>query len=224
MKALCLISGGKDSWYACHVMRHMGFCIHGVVNFYSERDDSYMLHTLNAEFVRKQAEASCLKYLAFRVSGVKEVEVNEMGLVLERIVKRDGIQALVSGAIKSDYQKHRLDMICEELGIVGYAPLWHKDEDMLLRDAVASGIRFVVVRTAAEGIENWVGAEINESNIDEFLESLKRTGVNLAGEGGEYETFVVAAPDFQRELKIVEYEIETDGKARNMILKKVKLI
>ena len=221
MKALCLISGGKDSWYACQLARHMGLEISGIVNFISENEASYMLHVVNAKFVRMQAEAAGIKYHVFHVTGLKEMEVDEMKRHLRDVVKKENIEMIVSGAVLSDYQKHRIDMICEELGIISYAPLWHKDEEMILREVVSAGIKFVVVRTAADGIDGWIGKEINAENVDDFIESLKRAGVNLMGEGGEYETFVTSSPIFKHELKIREYEIKQDEGAKNFLIKEI---
>jgi ABC transporter with metal-binding/Fe-S-binding domain ATP-binding protein len=223
MKALCLISGGKDSWYACQLARHMGLEISSVVNFVPASEASYMLHAINARFVRTQAKAAGIKYHVFHVSGLKEKEVDEMKRHLMDVVKKEDVEMVISGAVKSDYQKHRIDMICEELGIISYAPLWHKDEVMLLREVVSAGIKFVIVRVAAEGIESWIGKEISEKNVDDFIFSLKKAKSNVVGEGGEYETFVISLPLFKYDLGIKEHKIIDDEGAKNLVINAIEL-
>ena len=44
---------------------------------------------------------------------------------LEILVDMPDLDALVVGALRSDYQKTRIDRMCERLGIISYSPLWH---------------------------------------------------------------------------------------------------
>ena len=45
----------------------------------------------------------------------------------ELILKTDDLEidALVVGALRSDYQKTRIERMCEKLGLISYCPLWH---------------------------------------------------------------------------------------------------
>lgn len=200
MKLLALISGGKDSWYSYYVMLQKGFEIPVIVTFIPKNPESYMLQHAMTEKVPRQVKNLKIpaKHFAFEVSGEKEKEVQEMKKYLERIVKTEKIEGITSGAILSEYQKQRIDFICQELGVVSYAPLWHKDQEMLLREIILEvGFEFLVAETFAEGIEKWKGKKITKKNLDEFIAELKKSKANISGEGGEYETFVTKAPFFK---------------------------
>ena len=44
---------------------------------------------------------------------------------LRRLRASAPIDALVVGAIRSDYQKTRIEQMCERLGVKSFTPLWH---------------------------------------------------------------------------------------------------
>ena len=53
----------------------------------------------------------------------------------------------------------------------------------------------------------------------------KRFGVNVAGEGGEFESLVLDAPLFRKRLEIVDSKIVSEGECNHkLVVKKVKLV
>ncbi|MBN2095446.1 MAG: diphthine--ammonia ligase [Candidatus Aenigmarchaeota archaeon] len=200
MKLLSLISSGKDSWYAYYLMLQQGFDIPVAVTFIPKNPESYMLQHPFAEKTPLQIKnmKSPPRHVLFNVSGVKEKEVEEMKSHLEKLVKAEKIEGIISGALASEYQKQRLDLICEELGVVSYAPLWHKDQERYLQEVVLeAGFEFLIADTCAEGIEKWKGRMINPENLGHFIKDLRKARANISGEGGEYETFVTKSPFFE---------------------------
>jgi ABC transporter with metal-binding/Fe-S-binding domain ATP-binding protein len=197
MRTIALVSGGKDSWYSLYILLQQGFEIVCTVTFSPRNPESYMLHSIKTQLVKKQSELANIKNYTFEVSGEKEKEVEEMKEWLKKIKDLEKAEALVCGAIMSEYQRHRIDMIAEELGLVSYTPLWHKNEEKLLKEIVQSGFKFQVVLTAAEGIERWKNQIISEKNVKEFIKDLKKARANVSGEGGEYETLVIESPLFK---------------------------
>jgi diphthine-ammonia ligase len=200
MRLLALISGGKDSWYSYYLMLQNGIDIPCVITFIPNNPESYMLQRPMVDKVPDQIKnmKTPPKHFVFAVSGKKEGEVEEMKKHLEKIVKEEKIEGIISGAILSEYQKQRIDFICEELGVISYAPLWHKDQEPLLTEIVKeAGFEFLVADTCAEGIEQWRMKKINPKNLDAFIKDLKKAQANISGEGGEYETFVVKTPFFK---------------------------
>ena len=197
MRAMALVSGGKDSWYALYLLLQQGFEIVCTVTFSPKNPESYMLHSIKTELVKKQSELAGIKNYTLIVSGEKEKEVEEMKEKLRIIKEKENIEALICGAIRSEYQKHRIDMISEEINLISYAPLWHKDEESLLKEITYSGFKFKVVLTAAEGIDQWYTKVIDENNVNSFIKDLKKARANVSGEGGEYETLVIDSPLFK---------------------------
>lgn len=199
MRLLSLISGGKDSWYSYYVMLQRGIDIPCLVTFIPKNPESYMLQHPMVDKVPLQVKGmkNAPKHFVWVVSGEKEKEIDEMKMFLKKIVRVEKIDGIISGAILSEYQKQRIDFICEELKVISYAPLWHKNQEALMKEIVMeAGFEFIVADTCAEGIEKWKGRKITKENLETFLSDLKTAQANLSGEGGEYETFVTKAPFF----------------------------
>lgn len=192
---LCsLLSGGKDSVYALYLMQKMNYDISCCATVFSENKDSYMYHTPSLEFTRMQADSMNIPLLEQPSDGVKEQEVDDLRAVLARAQEEFSVEGVVSGALFSNYQRERIEMVCEELGLRVFAPLWHLDQEMEVREILDAGFSFVLSKVAAMGLDrSWVGREITHEDVDELT---KKLGLNVAGEGGEYESLMVDGPVF----------------------------
>jgi len=200
MRLLALISGGKDSWYAYYLMLQMGIDIPAIVTFIPKNPESYMLQRPMVDKVPNQVKAmkNPPKHFVFGVSGKKEEEIKEMKSHLGKVAKAEKIDGIISGAILSEYQKQRIDFICHGLGVISYAPLWHKNQESLMNDIVMeAGFEFILADTCAEGVEKWKGKKVTSKNLGSFIKDLKNAQANVSGEGGEYETFVTKTPFFE---------------------------
>lgn len=207
MRVVVLYSGGKDSnlalWYATQ-QRWNILCLLAV---HPKKTDSYMFHHPNIQWVKLQAEAMRYSLETLTVSGVKEAEVHELEQRLDKLKKQLKIDGVVSGAIQSEYQKSRIDQICENLGILSLTPLWMKDPETLLREVVKLGFKIIIISCSAQGLnETWLGRLIDEQAIDEIIELSKKFGINPAFEGGEAETFVIDSPLFNHKIRILSAE------------------
>ncbi len=196
MKLGAVVSGGKDSWYSYYKMLREGYEIPVIITFIPKKDDSYMFHHPLANKVSSQVKDMKVKHYVFEVSGEKEKEVEEMKKKLQRVVEKEKIEGLISGAVKSNYQKQRIDKICEDLGIKSFAPLWYMDEEKMLEEMVDFGFEFLITQICAEGVEKWENKIVKKNDLTDFIRDLKEVEVNVSGEGGEYETFVVKSPMF----------------------------
>ena len=84
----------------------------------------------------------------------------------------------------------------------------------MLSEMVESGFRVIISCVAAEGLgPEWLGREIDESTIEELSCLHNTCYVCTAGEGGEFETLVVDAPNFAKKIEIKEAEKSWDGQA-----------
>jgi predicted ATP pyrophosphatase (TIGR00289 family) len=105
--------------------------------------------------------------------------------------------------VASEYQKTRIEAIGERLGFRTYSPLWHKNQRQLLEDINNAGFKAIIVGIAAEGFdESWLGRQINKETIEELERLHKKYGINMTGEGGEYETFITDGPTFKKKVEI----------------------
>lgn len=214
MRVACFISGGKDSMLALHKAseEHEISCI---ISVFSEQKDSYMFHTANISMV--DAIARCLEIPLFKVfvSGIEEKEVEELTAQLSAL----DVDGIVTGAVKSSYQRKRFENVAKKIGAELMAPLWGMDERKLLEE-VAEKFEAIIVKTSAYGLdETFLGRRIDRGLIDELEKLKERYGINISGEGGEYETLVLNAPLFKKRIKLLEYEITGDSMSSEIVVR-----
>ena len=197
MKMACLFSGGKDSTYALYIMLAQGHDIPYLVTVFPESQESYMFHYPEIDRTIDQAKAMSIKHIIVRTKGEKEKELDDLKNALKKL-KIDGV---FSGAVASEYQKQRIDAMAEELSIVSFAPLWHKDQESLLKEQIDAGFEIKITHVAAQGLdESWVGRTIGYKAFEELKRIRDKYKINISGEGGEYETLVLNCPLFFKPL------------------------
>ena len=204
MKVASLISGGKDSLYATYIALNHGWSIEYLVSLIPKRKDSWMFHSINIELVKDIASSMKLPLLIKETCGEKEKELED----LKDVLKDLDIEGVVNGAIASDYQRERIGMVCDELGLKNFSPIWHKDQEKILRYQINAGFEILIDAVSAEGLEReWLGKILNTTNIDTFIELCERYGINPSGEGGEFETLVLDCPLYHERLIIEDKEV-----------------
>jgi len=197
MKLGVLFSGGKDSAMALYwaQQNQEATCL---ITIDSENKDSYMFHTDKVDKIPLLSKKIGLPLIFVKTKGEKEIELEDLKKAISEAKENYKIEGVVSGALASNYQKSRVDKICKDLELKSFAPLWHINPEKYLREIINLGFKIEIVRVASEGLdESWVGKYLDEKFFTKILELNKRYGVHIAGEGGEYETFVVSGPIFQ---------------------------
>ncbi|MEB3757334.1 MAG: diphthine--ammonia ligase [Desulfurococcales archaeon] len=218
-----LLSSGKDSNYALMWAILHGFKPKCVITFYSSRDDSYMLQTINTELASLQAEALGLKHYWIRVSGLKEIEVDEIRKGLERILRTEDFTYVTTGALRSDYQKVRFYSVFNELGLKPISPQWWCDQGKYLERLVDYGVEFILTRVAAYGLPvEFIGKIVEREMVERILLLASKYGFNPAFEGGEAETLVLYTPLYKKRL-CIEGEIIRKGFGGELLIKKAWL-
>jgi diphthamide synthase (EF-2-diphthine--ammonia ligase) len=105
------------------------------------------------------------------------------------------IDALVTGALRSDYQKTRIERMAESLAVKSYTPLWHHDPNQHMHDLVSHGFELLFTSVSADGLdEQWVGRTLCMQSLEELTQLSKKHRFSIDGEGGEFETTVLSAP------------------------------
>jgi len=221
MKVGALISGAKDSMYAAYAAskKHELVCL---INLIPEKPDSWMFHVPNLHLVPKQAELIGLPLISIPTSGEKEKELDDLKEAVRIAKDKYKIKGVVSGAIASEYQKSRIDRICEELGLESIVPIWHMNAEQYMHKLVLEGFEVIIVGVAAEGFnESWLGRKIDRNTIAD----LKKLKIHIAGEGGEYETFVLDCPLFKKKIEVVSAEKEMESEYAGVYqIKEIELI
>lgn len=225
MRLGALFSSGKDSSYALYLMQKQGYEIKCLITIKSKNPDSFMFHTPNIEMTKLQAEAMELPLLEQTTEGKKEDEIRDLEKALEKAKEKYKIGGVVTGALFSDYQRTRIEKVCDKINLKVFSPLWHKDQEKEVRDLVKEGFKVVLSSVAAEGLDrNWLGKELGNGMIDRLVKLNKKSGLNVAGEGGEYESLVLDAPMFKKKIEITDADIiEEDKNIARLIIKKAEL-
>ena len=128
--------------------------------------------------------------------------------------KKYKIDCVVTGALASVYQASRIQKICDKLELKCFNPLWQKDEVKYLEELIKNNFKVIVVGVFAYPLDkSWLGREINKDFIKDVKELKTKYKIHPAGEGGEFETFVLNCPLFKKSLKIKSSKIS--GKAHS---------
>ena len=220
-----LFSTGKDSTYAMHKMKDQGYDIVCLICIRSKNKDSYMFHTAAIELVKQQAEALQLPLIVWETEGKEEEELKDLKDAILKAKLEFEISGIVTGALYSNYQKERIEKICEELELDTYSPLWHKDQEQYMRELIDYGIKFIMTKISCEGLDKtWLNRIIINDDVDKLVEINERIGINIAGEGGEFESLVLDAPMFKKKLEIIESEVaESSKNCAELLIKNAKL-
>ena len=234
MRVAVLASGGKDSTYASWWARLQGWEVVSLVTVLVKGDDSMMFQLQNTWITAFQASSLGIPWKPVISFGEEEGEVGDLessitaegdtldfkeifppGIEIpEDLVIHSGpldIDALVVGALRSDYQKTRIERMCQRLGINSFSPLWHKDPEEHMQSLIEHGFGVVFTSVSTEGMSpDWVGRTLERESLNELIDLSERHRFNLDGEGGEFETIVVSAPHMRRDV-ILEGEAVWKG-------------
>ncbi len=222
MKLAALYSGGKDSNFAIFLAKkqHEIACL---ITIKSKNIDSYMFHTPNIHLTELQAKALNLPLIEETTKGEKEIELKDLERAIKKAKEKYNIQGVLTGALFSNYQRERIEKIAKKLNLKTISPLWHMDQEKEMRELIKNNFTIILTSIAAQGLdESWLNKRITDKDIDKLT---KIEGINIAGEGGEFETLVLDCPLFNKKLEIKESTIikKSEHVAR-LIIKKAELI
>ncbi|MFH1650255.1 MAG: diphthine--ammonia ligase [Candidatus Woesearchaeota archaeon] len=221
MKLGVLFSGGKDSCLAWSIAtkEHEVVCL---ITVASKNKDSYFFHTPNIELTVLQAEASGIPHIIHVTEGEKEKELLDLKRAIEEAMQKHKIEGIVTGAVLSVYQATRVQKICYELNLWCFNPLWLMDQLELLQELQTRKINAIIGAVASEPFDaKWLGRNIDELFIKD-ISSITHLA-NPAGEGGEFESFVIDMPLFKKKIEIVKARTEYNNYVGKYIIEEARL-
>ena len=217
MRVAILSSGGKDSSAAWWWAMCRGWEVTHLVTMIVEVNDSMMIQNPGTEIVGHLAKLSDSTWLPIKTQGIEDLEVDE----LEQSLSNLAIDGLVCGALRSDYQKSRIERMCHRFGIISYTPLWHQASLGHITGLVEHGFGVVITSVACDGLdESWLGETLTKHSLAKLIELSEKFRFNVDGEGGEYETLVVYGPHLSGSIKI-EGEKQWLGRRGHYIINKI---
>lgn len=220
MKVAALFSGGKDSTYAAYVAQQRGWDLTHLISIHPADPASMLYHVPNLHVTPLLAEAMGVPLVREESAAGEEAELD----ALRRAIARTDADGVIVGTIASDYQHRRVNRVAHRLGVRVFAPLWRRDPEQLLRDYLAArmDVRFSAV--SAEGLDaSWLGRPLDEAAARDLLRLRDRVGLHPCGEGGEFETLVLHAPNFARRLEVTRAEAVWEGTSGHWRVLEAKL-
>jgi uncharacterized protein (TIGR00290 family) len=153
-------------------------------------------HGLRRELLEAQAEALGvpIAFAATRWADYEEALRRQLAAAAER-----GLRTGIFGDI--DIQRHRdwVESVASSAGGRACLPLWQSSRESLMRELLELGFRAVVVAVRDGALPpSYLGETIDEAMLGGF----EAAGVDLAGENGEFHTFVVDGPPFSHALEV----------------------
>ncbi|RCI03262.1 ATP binding domain 4 [Rhizopus stolonifer] len=213
MKIVALISGGKDSCYnmmQCVANGHEIVALanlrppnqsgkgHDAIHYYSECMDLPL-------YRREILGGSILQGSDYTVTANDETEDLFM-LLSEVLENHPDVKGVSVGAILSNYQRVRVEHVCNRLGLTSFAYLWRRDQKELLYEMANAGVNAILIKVAAIGLKPMhLGKSIGQ--MYPFLCKMNDMyDLHICGEGGEYETFTIDCPLFKKRIVVDETE------------------
>lgn len=216
-----LYSGGKDSTLALWLLQKEGLEVDKLITVVPKREDSYMFHKPNIHLVPQLAKSMDIPLVKVDTEGEKEKELDD----LERAISTLDTEGLITGAVASNYQKDRIENIGDKLGLEVRSPLWGMDQEKILRILIENNFDTRIVSVAALGLdESWLGRKIDKNCLNGLLDIKEMYRINIAGEGGEYETLVLGAPNYRWNFEMTDTIKEWDGKRGKIKVKSLKRV
>ncbi|XP_065362972.1 uncharacterized protein LOC135956411 [Calliphora vicina] len=222
MRVVAMVSGGKDSCYNMMQCVAEGHEIVALANLHpKDRDelDSFMYQTVGHMGIEILAKAMGLPLYRQETKGkstqtgkqyvpTDNDEVEDLYNLLALCKEELQAEAVAVGAILSDYQRVRVENVCSRLNLVSLAYLWRRDQTELLQEMIDCQVHAILIKVATLGLvpDRHLGKSLREIQ-PHLLKMRDKYGLNVCGEGGEYETFTLDCPLFKQ--RIVVDDIQT---------------
>jgi ABC transporter with metal-binding/Fe-S-binding domain ATP-binding protein len=213
MKLASLFSGGKDSTYSIYLAKSQGHDIKCLLSVFPKSDESHLLHHPNLKWTSLQSKS--MKIPQITMESNSDETSTELEIIEDILVKTKqeyGIEGIVHGGIKSNFQKVKFENICKKLNLKSFAPLWDSEPKQYLDNLLSSNFVFIITSVSSGGLDDsWLGKKIGKDEIEKLQNLSEKFGFNLNFEGGEAETFVLNCPIFSHPIEILKDKKSWDG-------------
>lgn len=200
-------SGGKDATLALDRAVRQGLDVRYLFNIYEGVSGRVRFHGVRSELIAAQAQALGLELIQAHTH--PEDYAGALDRVLDELVGR-GVGGIVFGNIHLEDIRAWYDERLRARGLEHVEPLWGERPEALVEEFLDRGFRARVVGVNLEiGRAEWLGRDLDERLIEEIAQA---PGADVAGERGEYHTFVYDGPLFRMPVRFVTgATFELDG-------------
>ncbi|MFX0087702.1 MAG: diphthine--ammonia ligase [Candidatus Hodarchaeota archaeon] len=207
MRVVCLVSGGKDSVFAFWLALHQ-FKVVEILTVRSNCSESLLYHIPNSQYVIAIAKMFGIKHKDIWISSC---DINDEINSLEKALVKSGADAVITGGIRSDFQRYTFNRAALQAKMKCFSPLWRLSPKKLMSELLDTKFNVIISSVSGMGLgKDLLGKQITYEVLDSFRKASPDSDISITGEGGEYESFVLDAPFFPSEIKIIESKIHWD--------------
>ena len=197
----CSWSGGKDSAFALYTILLRGGQPGPLITMLTEAGERSRSHGLRRSVLEAQASAIGVPIL-FRATTWADYEESFIDALNE--VVGMGVLDGVFGDMDFDGNRAWEERVCSAAQARAHLPLWHAERSAYMARLLE--LKFHVTIIAIKGgtlSPNLLGHEIDTRLADQLTSS----GIDVAGEAGEYHSVVTSCPMFSQGIDLVAGEI-----------------
>jgi len=203
MKTLISWSGGKDSCFALYKSVQQGHQPCCLVNFVSEEYNRCCFHGITNDLISLQAESLGIPVVQYPVpADMKEYE-SRFKKAVTKLKQKYNAEGMVFGDIYLDEHKEWVERVCNEIGIIPVEPLWNLPVISIINEFISTGFKSVIVSGKADLFDKTFMGRIIDFDL---VNELKSRNICVCGENGEFHSFVIDGPIFNKKIEILESE------------------
>lgn len=192
-------AAGKDATLALYRARSSGLDVRWALNVFEGSSDLVRFHGTPRHLVEAHASALGLTPRFGRTEPAEPGDVRPRkdfeAAFIEILgqLKTEGAVGVLFGNLHLREIRDWYEERVRGSGLEHHEPLWGTSPEDVVRAVPRAGFRALVTSVNLElGDDAWLGRELDLPLVEEFLEA----GIDLAGEHGEYHTFVHDGPGF----------------------------
>ncbi|MGA9226024.1 MAG: diphthine--ammonia ligase [Mesobacillus sp.] len=196
-------SGGKDCCLALYRMLQENKNVACLVSMVSENDARNHAHGIRLEILKLQAEALGIPLVLVDSAGDYESSLIK---ALTKLKEQHGIEEIAFGSLYADEDRKWNEEVANKAGLAPLFPVWISPEESskLLDEFITLGFSAVVCRASDKDFDcTWAGRMLDSK----FFEDIHNHDICVMGEFGEYHTFVLDGPIFQRKVSLTESRV-----------------
>jgi diphthine-ammonia ligase len=209
MRVAAFWSGGKDCYTAYHKAIEQGH--HVAYLLTCDYLEPYIFHSLLMSELG--AKALGTPQIKFKVKDYKNM-YQAWFEVFARL-KKEGIEAIVTGDIDSVDHKRAWDDMCSKFGMELIMPLWdlpsypgNRYRERVLNMELSTGMKAIINCIDLKYFgEEWLGREFDRACVQEMkaLVGPPGVGIDATGEFGDFHTTVLDSPLFKESIELTKF-------------------
>jgi diphthine-ammonia ligase len=193
-------SSGKDSCLALYRLLNESKNVVCLLSMVSERDERNHAHGIKLEILKLQAEALGIPLMLVDSAGDYEMS---LATALTDLKQKHGVDEIVFGSLYSEEDRKWNEDVAFRAGLEPLFPVWitQNEANKLLDEFITLGFSAIVCRASEKHFDQtWAGRFLDRR----FYEEIQQHNVCPMGEFGEYHTFVLDGPIFQKRVTIMK--------------------